>query len=442
MKHEARVMAAAAIGPLPAVAVALVLLWTVTDYASVTKSLLTATVLIVWLGAVMVVHERVVFPLRTLSNMLAALREQDFSMRLRGARGDDAMGEVLIEVNALGNVLREQRLGAIEATALLRRVMAETGVAVFAFDADQRLRLLNRHAEQLLGKTADQLLASSAASIGLAECLEGDTPRIVSLDFPGGHGRWELRRGTFYEGGATRQLLLLSDLTRTLREEERQAWQRLVHVLRHEVNNSLAPIHSIADSLTKLLAEPRPAGWDTDLREGLAIISDRSNSLNRFMSGYARLTRLQKPQLREMNVGEWVRRVVALETRMPIAVVDGPESLMIQADRDQLDQLLINLLKNAVEAVQETGGKVEIGWRAVDGARPLCEVWIDDEGPGISNSANLFVPFYTTKPTGTGIGLVLSRQIAEAHGGQLMLENRDSARGCRATCQLPRDASA
>jgi signal transduction histidine kinase len=142
---------------------------------------------------------------------------------------------------------------------------------------------------------------------------------------------------------------------------------------------------------------------------------------------------LPAPARKPLEIGAWIHRVVGLETRLPIAVQGGPK-LTIQADTDQLDQLLINLLRNAADASLETGGAVQIGWSKVAAS---VEVWIRDEGPGLSNTTNLFVPFFTTKPKGSGIGLVLSRQIAEAHGGLLTLENRSEGRGCVARLRLP-----
>jgi signal transduction histidine kinase len=254
------------------------------------------------------------------------------------------------------------------------------------------------------------------------------------MTFPGGAGRWEIRRSTFRERGLPHQLLVLSDLSRALREEERQAWQRLVRVLGHELNNSLAPIKSIAATLENLLVrEQRPADWHDDMRRGLAVITARAEALSRFMGAYARLARLPQPRRQPMNVGAWIRRVVGLETRLSVVLVPGPD-LTIKADGDQLEQLLINLLRNAADAALETGGGVKVGW--TKNATHL-EVWIEDEGPGLSNTANLFVPFFTTKPGGTGIGLVLSRQIAEAHGGTLTLENRRTGAGCVARLRLP-----
>jgi signal transduction histidine kinase len=230
------------------------------------------------------------------------------------------------------------------------------------------------------------------------------------------------------------QLLVLTDLSRALRQEERQAWRRLIRVLSHEINNSLAPIKSSAESLLSLLTrQPRPPDLDDDLQGGLTVIAGRSEALRRFMASYADFARLPPPEPRSMDVGAWVHRVAELETRMPVTVRDGPETT-IRADGDQLDQLLINLIRNGVDAAKETGGAVEVGWYT-DNRR--LEVWVRDEGPGLADTKNLFVPFFSTRPGGTGIGLVLSRQIAEAHGGTLELENRPDRRGCVATLRLP-----
>ena len=432
-KHDRRILVMSLAAGFPAVLTALILLWIDNQPARVQWTL-TVVIIGFWLGFSQALRERVVFPLQTLSNLLAALREGDFSIRARGAAMDDPLGEAMLEVNYLGQILREQRLGALEATALLKTVMAEIEVAVFAFDGDQKLKLVNRAGERLLAQPAERLTGRSAVDLGLEDCLSGESTRTLQMSFSGGAGRFEVHRSTFRERGAPHQLLVLSDLSRALREEERQAWQRLVRVLGHELNNSLAPIKSIAGSLEGLVdREPRPADWKEDMRRGLGVIASRSASLNRFMEAYSSLARLPRPSLQPLSVGALVKRVVSLETRMNVEMSAGPE-ITIFADGDQLEQLLINLVRNAVDASIETGGGVRVGWRKT--ARHI-EVWIEDEGPGLSNTSNLFVPFFTTKPAGSGIGLVLSRQIAEAHGGTLTLENRRSGTGCEARLRLP-----
>jgi nitrogen fixation/metabolism regulation signal transduction histidine kinase len=380
------------------------------------------------------VRQRVAFWLRTVSNLLAAVREGDFSFRVRGGRRDDAFGELVIELNQLAQGLRERRLGDVEATALLRKVMAEIDVAFFAFDERRSLRLVNRAGELLLAGVARPLEGASADALGLAECLDGPAAGTPALALPGGSGRFELRRGTFRQEGRPLTLVVLSDVSRALRAEELAAWRRLIRVIGHELNNSLAPIKSLAGSLEKLVArEPRPDDLDADLTSGLRIIGARAEALNRFMSDYARFAKMPPPTLAAVAVDAWVRRVAALENRLPVAVAAGP-AVTVEADADQLDQALINLVRNAADASLATGGGVRIGWRLAAGA---LEAWVDDDGPGLPDSPNVFVPFFTTKPGGSGIGLVLCRQVAENHGGAVTLANRGDGTGCRAVFRLP-----
>ncbi len=434
LTHENRVTWLTIWAMAPAWVVALALLW-FGDYTPKVQWTLTLLIVGFALGFVFSLREHVVRPLQTMTNLLAALREGDYSIRARGARVDDALGEVLLEVNALGETLRTQRVGAFEATALLRTIMAEIDVSVFTFDPDRRLRLVNRAGEILLARPMDKLLGRRASELGLQTLLEADEDRPLTLVFPGGAGRWGVRRSSFRERGLPHELVVLTDLSKTLREEERTAWQRLVRVIGHEMNNSLAPIKSIAGSLESLLRrDPPPPDWKDDARSGLNVISTRAESLSRFMQAYARLARLPPPQKEVINLEELVRRIVNLETRLTARIAASPP-LTIRADAAQLEQLLINILRNAVEASLETGGGVVVGWREV---AECVELFVRDEGQGIMNSTNLFVPFFTTKPGGSGIGLALSRQIAEAHGGSLTLANRTGVPGCEAVLRLPR----
>jgi two-component system nitrogen regulation sensor histidine kinase NtrY len=448
LSFELRILLLALAVGLPGTAAALLLLW-LGPYSDRVRWVLSLALVFAWWVLAGNLRQRVVRPLQTLSNLLKAAREGDFSQRARlpprtGAGSPreiealDALGQVMLEVNAIGGTLREQRLGALEATALLHRIMEEVDVAVFALDDQSRLQVVNRAGERLLGEPSERLVGRSAADLGLADVLsDGPLRRIVAKTFPVGFGRWEVRRSAFRERGLPHSLLVVTDLTETLREEERQAWKRLLRVLGHELNNSLAPIRSMASTLAGLLArQPRPEDWEEDLNSGLEIIGNRAEALSRFMAAYARLARLPRPRLAPLELSALIRRVAALESRLSVYVEKGP-AVTLQGDADQLEQLLINLVRNAVDAALEShrgAGGVGIGWRV---AGEQVEVRIEDEGLGISNPENLFVPFYTTKPDGTGIGLALSRQIAEAHGGTLTLENRQPGPGCEALLRLP-----
>ena len=417
---------------LPACAALLILLWT-GDHEPQVRYGLSLLALGALSGGLILVYRKLTFQFQTLANVVSAIREGDFSIRARGGT-DKGLGEFAAELNVLGEVLRRQRLGAVEAAALLQKVMKEIDVAVFAFDGGWRLRLINRAGQRLLGIPGKEALGKTAADLDLKDCLKGEPVQTLQIQLPGGSGRWGMHRIVFREEGRPHHLVVLADLNQTLREEERQAWRRLIRVLGHELNNSLTPIKSIAGSLESLLEQDiSTSDRDHDLREGLRAISSRAQALSRFMGAYSRLARLPAPDKRPVSIEDSVRKVVNLETRMPVAVRDG-RPVRFRADPDQLEQLLINLVHNAVDAASETGGGASIGWRRVG---DQLEVYVEDEGKGLANTDNLFVPFFTTKPQGSGIGLVLARQIAEAHGGFLSLTNRKQAPGCRAMLVLP-----
>jgi two-component system, NtrC family, nitrogen regulation sensor histidine kinase NtrY len=433
LRYDRRILLLTLMAALPGAVVAFALLWA-GGYSPRTFVAVGLVMAVFWGIAASSLRHRVVFPLQTMANLLEALRESDFSFRARGASRDDPLGETLLEINALADTLRDERLGSLEATALLRAVMAEIDVAVFTFGDDRRLRLVNRAGERLLGRPAEQLLAKNADELGLASCLDGPAPQVLNIAFPGGTGQWQVRRGVFRQRGLPHQLVVLSDMSVPLRQQERDAWHRLIRVLGHELNNSLAPIKSIAGSLEQIAAQdPLPADWRDDMRRGLNVIASRTDALSRFTIGYTALARLPQPNKQAVDLAALVQRVARLETRKAIRVRGG-EAVSVQADPDQLEQLLINVMRNAVDASLETGGSVQVAWQQNS---HRVSVFVDDEGPGLGNTTNLFVPFFTTKPNGSGIGLVLSRQIAEAHGGMLTLEPRPGARGARATVTLP-----
>lgn len=435
LSHDRRILALALLAGLPGIVVALALLWLGAFTAEVQW---TASIVLVgsWLGLTFSVREHVVRPLGTLANMLAALREGDFSMRARVGDGSDPLSLAYLEVNNLEEILREQRLGAVEATETLRKVLEEIDVAVFAFDEQETLRIVNRAGERLLGQPTTRVIGKTAGDLRLDEGLRGVAPRTIELSLPGGTGRWELRRSVVRQEGFPLKLLALSDLSRALREEERQAWKRIIRVLSHEINNSLTPIKSISESLQGLLGRgDLPEEVDEDVQRGLQVINSRAEALGRFMASYAQLARLPEPEPVPVRIKPLMQRVAHLETRATVEVIEGADITM-QADPDQLEQALINLVRNAVDATlgADGTGKVTLRWLTRAGK---LHILVEDEGPGLGDTGNLFVPFFTTKQGGSGIGLVLSRQIAEGHGGSLELEDRGEHGGARARMILP-----
>ncbi len=500
-----------------------------------TIAILTLVLLLVYAAFI----EEAVRPIQTLANVVAALREEDYSFRARGASREDALGQLSLEINALADTLQAQRVASLEAVALLRRVIAEMDAPVLAFDQDTRLRLLNPAAERVfrlepakdLGKTAGELTLANL----LGEITEAPTETIIQLETPTPgtrpgpeqSARWMIRRGTFRQRGVPHTLVVLSDVSAALREEERLAWRRLIRVIGHEISNSLTPIKSIAGSLrSRILPKaangsephtgsatvssdpfavplqppkqsppqaaslppeaasplaPAIAVLQRDLQRGLSVIENRAESLNRFVQAYRQLAQLPAPVVKRVPLVPLLERVISLEIRLDVRFLGAPDVDLL-ADPDQIEQLLINLVRNAVEAAticldedraptqladndrlipteaadntakvaipSEAEGSAfsrrtapekclpEVTVRAVEEGDLVC-IAIDDNGPGLANPDNLFVPLYTTKKSGTGVGLALARQIVEAHGGSIDLRNRQGTQGCRAEVRLP-----
>ncbi len=383
-------------------------------------------------------RKQAAYPLRTVASLLEALREGDYLHRGRMDMPGDALGELVRETNQLRDTLHRQRVQVRETTALVAKVIDTVDIAVFTFGPEQQLRLVNAAGRALVGiqtQSSDQLRELNAGLLQLDDLLEAPRQQIVDREFHGVRGRWEIRHRRFREGGQVHHLLVVADLSRALREQERLAWQRLIQVLGHEINNSLAPIQSISETLADRVDRRRQdPGFEEDLQDGLHLISNRSAALARFVKGYTLLAKLPEPSLQTVDVAALIRQTARFENTQRISC-DGPEA-MVQVDPAQLEQLLLNLIKNALEA-SPPDGVVRIVWSADPHGATID---IEDEGSGVPDSENLFVPFFTTKPGGNGIGLVLARQIAEAHGGQLELVNRQPT-GCRARLHLPANRS-
>lgn len=371
-------------------------------------------------------------PLQTLSNVVASLREGDYSFRARGAGAPDALGELAREVNALADLLQKQRVRSLEATALLARMLEVMHTPLFAFDRNDTLQLVNDAGLKFLGLPHGRVFGRTARELGLEDLLRAADQSTHS--FRSRPARWLLRKAIFRQEGAPHTLLLLADVSLALQEEEQVAWKRLIRVLGHELSNSLAPIKSIAGSLAARVDSL--GGEETarnDFRRGLGVVESRADALHRFVQSYRRLAQLPPPRMQAVEVGPLLERVVLLEQRLPVELDPGPAATL-HADPDQLEQMLINLLANAVDASLANGSQpVRATW-SVTG--PVLQFTIEDRGMGIANTENLFVPFYTTKQKGSGVGLALAQQIARAHGGEVQLVNREDGEGARATVRM------
>jgi nitrogen fixation/metabolism regulation signal transduction histidine kinase len=429
---QARIVLLALAGGLPAILLVLMLIRDLDILASVHR-LIVIVLLAVWIGFAIAVYRATVEPLRSIANLLEALRGGDYAVRGRYSRKGDVLGDVVLESNRLGATLRAQRFEALEASALLHKVLAEIDVVVLAFDGDGIIRLANRAAGELLRRRPETLVGLSATEAGVETLVDGPAVASESFAFPARSGRWQVMRETFREGGRLFRLLVVTDLSQALRDEERRAWRRLIRVIWHELNNSLAPIKSVIETSRDALASgPLEPADRKELSESLALMAERAEGLRRFLSRYSELARLPEPTLADCNAPALLRQVAAVQAgRVEVSVADG---LHVHGDADQLQQALINLVRNAIEATP--GGKEPVELRAFrvkDGV--VFEV--EDCGPGVANPDNLFVPFFTTKPGGSGIGLVLARQVAEAHDGSLTLQNRADRSGCIARMVIP-----
>ena len=417
---------------LPALVFAALLLYT--HQIDLAPALLLGGCLLLYLVLVAAaLIEGLVRPLQTLSNVVASLREGDYSFRARGAGSQDAVAELATEVNALADLLQKQRVRSLEATALLARILEVMHAPLFAFDRENLLQLVNNAGVKLLGLTHARCSGRSAHELGLDGLLAAPDQSIHT--FASKPTRWLLRKAVFRQDGVPHTLLLLADVSLPLQEEEQIAWKRLIRVLGHELSNSLAPIKSIAGSLLARVDNMEADDATLhDFRRGLGVVESRADALHRFVQSYRLLAQLPPPQPKQVQLGPLLERVVLLEQRIPVQLDPGPAATLY-ADSDQLEQMFINLLANAVDA------------SLANGSQPVCATWtladsslvvtIEDRGLGIANTENLFVPFYTTKPTGSGVGLALAQQIARAHGGEIRLENRDDGDGARATIRLP-----
>lgn len=433
LTNHAKVLILAFLSGLPALAFT-VYIAIRDDYSTLTLYSMGILVLGVYIACLATMYRLVVRPLQTMANIVSALKEKDYTLRVKYTNTDDPMGLSFSELNDLADKLQNQRLDMIETHQLLFKILEEVEAAVLCFDNDDQLVMANRYAQELYGSNTDSLLGQRASELGLKNVLASTLQTTQEIEFPSRKSRWLVKHSPYRDDGRPHMMLLIADLQGPLREEELDAWKKLIRVLGHELNNSMTPLKSMANSLERMLAKPSlPDDWKEDMEDGLSVIGRRVDSLSRFVNGYSQLARTPRPQKSPLNITRFMERVIRFEPSFNIDLQPGPD-INILGDEGQLYQVIINLLKNAVEASASTNGKVSATWRTNDES---IYIRIIDEGQGLANEDNLFVPFFSTKRSGSGIGLALSRQIVEAHKGRIALENRIERNGCIATVTLP-----
>ena len=437
LTNHAKVLILAVLSGLPALAF-MAYIAIRDEYSTLTLYSMGILVFGVYIACLTAIYRLVVRPLQTMANIVAALKEKDYTLRVKYTNTDDPMGLSFSELNDLADKLQNQRLDMIETHQLLFKILEEVEAAVLCFDSEDQLVMANRYAQELYGEETDSLMGKSADKLGLKEALASTLQTAHEIEFPARKSRWLVKHSPYRDDGKPHMMLLIADLQGPLREEELDAWKKLIRVLGHELNNSMTPLKSMANSLERMIAKPTlPDDWKSDMEEGLSVIGRRVDSLSRFVHGYSQLARTPRPQKAPFNVGRFMERVMRFESGYAINLQPGPE-LSLLADEGQLEQVLVNLLKNAVESTKDNDGHVTATWSAND---DNVYFRVIDDGQGLANEDNLFVPFFSTKRHGSGIGLALSRQIVEAHDGRITLENRIERSGCIATVVLPlRDA--
>jgi len=411
-------------------------------YAKISTPLILLTILLCSITIIFChtkIHQISAYQFRSICNLLDAMIQGDYSLRARTSEGDTALNELVNSVNSLAQRLTKQRNESVESQFLLQTVIKHIDVATIALNEKNEFAFINPAAEKLLGLTSGSKDKTSLNQLEQLKHLERGKSKVMNLIFDKQQGKFNVHMEEFREEGKQHRLLFLTDVSRLLRIEERNAWQSLVRVISHEINNSLAPIASISETLKRMMSKQQNIEMHKDnLVDGLSIIAQRANNLTNFVNSYKQIAHLPEPKKRQTNIHELINKIIPLYQSNHINIQPS-EKVSLLIDPVQIEQVLINLIKNAVESVNSTNknGKIEVSWNL---NKDRFQLMIGDQGAGISNESNLFVPFYTTKKQGSGIGLVLCRQILEVHDGKLSLKNKTNETGCIATIDLPLDS--
>lgn len=369
---------------------------------------------------------------RALSNLLEAVQKEDYGIKAARARDSGELGDLYRQLNALTESLKLSRHSEHELLQIMEKILSQIDVAIIVFDARDRVRLANEPACSLLKTSPQELSGTARADTALANLPQIAESGLIDFRFPGGAGRWQIREHQYRHQGEASRILFIADLDRVLADHEIAAWQRLIRIIGHEVNNSLTPITSLCQTLSTLLAR-QDGERDADVHAGLNAIAERAARLQEFISAYARLAKLPAPDKTPLAVDELAQRMTQIFDREPLTIAPFPK-VTIFADPVHLEQALINLIKNALEASSVHRGEVQLRCEVSEGE---CRFLVLDSGSGIADPSKLFVPFYSTKPGGAGIGLLLCQHIAANHHGHVSLQDRGDVSGAVACLSIP-----
>ncbi|MDO9319679.1 MAG: ATP-binding protein [Gammaproteobacteria bacterium] len=397
------------------------------------------------LHCVMTIWRRTQDQYRNLHNLLESIIQGDHSLRGVAERESGELGELVGTINALARASQQQRLQSEESLLLVRKIIDQIDVSIIAWGKDGRMQFINPAAEKLLGVPPENSNYGVEAlqlppALQIANQFQAGETRVLDLDIAKARGRFRLHVERFIADGHSNSLLFITDVSKLLKSEERKAWRNLIRVLSHEINNSLAPLVSLSNALSKQVRlREKDAELRKELVDGISIISHRAESMAEFVKNHQQIAQLPTLSKRKVELLQLIRRVVSLFPNSAIDI-NGSETEVV-IDPLLMEQVLINLIKNAIESTERSSAKlgapplpIVVDWEVHD---KRLTITIVDSGEGIQSLDNLFVPFYTTKPHGSGIGLVISQQIIEAHGGDINVSNRTDQRGCRVTINIP-----
>ncbi len=382
------------------------------------------------------IYRKLTHQMLSMQNLLHSLAQGDYSFRLRPLYDNGELGKLIKTINTLSNRLSQQRRETVESQLLLSTIIEHIDVAIVALNDESIVSFYNAAAKNLFLIEQAGSRLTLIDPLAFVNSLPAGHHQVIELALRFTRGKYQIHLEEFREAGQQHKLLFVTDVNRLLRNEERKAWQSLVRVISHEINNSLSPIASISQTLSRLISRQETLLEDyDDLIDGLAIITSRANGLKEFLDGYKQLAKFPEPQLQWVFIDKLIRKTAVLFKEQNI-IFDGASDTRICIDPVKFEQVMINLIKNAAESMAQINvlGTIQISW-TTDGT--LFRLIICDQGAGINNADNFFVPFYSTKKNGMGIGLVLCREIIEAHNGRLSIANKLDEKGCCVSIELP-----